>query len=1356
MFNIAAYTPLESLLLIQSLVAHGSVDPPAFTHVSSLLTTNSFIKDDDRYDEKRLSPGSLQELFLQILRDELRLEVENTDKAALDGSASPNKRRKLQAPSPYTLQEAYPYLPKVPALIDRLYSRYQEHQIRRIREDEEKFDRVQSEIKALLEEEDRERKEKEAREAQRQRDAAIRNHVPPVKPEERRGTVLLPNGTGATAGAGPALAPSLGSTAQPAERPHPVAVAPVPPPTPKPPRPAISTSKPASGLPKQPSPSLKPAPLHAPAAAPALPVPSPRPSAPATPNLAAPNQLGPTTAHPPSPSTAPALARPIAAPGSGAPNTPLQPHTSQVAAHAAVAGAKAQPSAIHHGNVPARRPAPVVAPQHSPAASNPAPLTPLLAKTGVAPPSQFGQAAAPDARHEPARPANGAVSSPVLQHPQGVVVSSRPTQSPQPPPPQLGVLQRPETVGKPKAPPPPQQATPTPPAGTPLKWEPPYKPPQPSTPSQRPQVGPPGAGHHHNMVPQTWTPHTHAQVQAHAQAQAAAMHAQAQAQAAQAQAAKSQTAQAQTAPAQTQVPHVQAVQGYVQAHPQGQTQAQTQAQVKTQNQVPPQGQVPSPYQSPAQLQARNAKPQQAPKPPPQPSHPVIFSHKPVLVPPQHASQGQLHAPAVDSKRPPVPVTASTQQPQRAPQSQPAQPIPGQATAPSVPPTPIPAQAAPAAHRPPAAKSPTLTPTPTHPPPPKRLSPTQSHQSPRISNHTQSQPPKSTPNHQQVYPNPQPHAQQQSPIQQQTRPHPPPLQQSIQPQVPVRPPVPVSVAQNTQLVPAVPAPVKIASPGPPAHSPSTPSLVSQPEAPKPHASPYDTTTTPVAAASGILKPQVSTPKPSAPGHRWTPLLPQTPANAGDVGYFPRHGSATKWKSNPTPSTPNAVEASGMAAPRAEPLSPVRSPATLAVAGVTPEVSLEGLANSAASRQSQPKAQSKKQQVQKLETGSLPKARQARQPRGKFHDAQDLPPSKEVEAQQQQRPLDEPHEAAKEPDSAKVKDEEETPRPSEETGDTTADESGPSQRHPAPSSTLPSRRGKRKRGESSGPDRTDVTPASISEAPPETTTAAAPAPTPAISLSEPPSHILWTRGFPRISSSALDQIGSHRHANMFAHQIRDRDAPGYKSIVLGPMDLKSIRAAINHGNKAATQAAAALPDGDPGTSTVWLPISEDLVPPRGIINSAQLDRELVHMFANAIMYNPDPQRGFGPSFLRDDDEDEAADEADASTAAAGMPGSNVLGYKVDENAVVNDTRSMFVEVEKLLSNMRAAEISRGAPPPPPGSTGLVSATAEDDDANRGASLDGAEDREGTAATDGDGTASGTAGTSGTTKRRRITRG
>jgi hypothetical protein len=120
-----------------------------------------------------------------------------------------------------------------------------------------------------------------------------------------------------------------------------------------------------------------------------------------------------------------------------------------------------------------------------------------------------------------------------------------------------------------------------------------------------------------------------------------------------------------------------------------------------------------------------------------------------------------------------------------------------------------------------------------------------------------------------------------------------------------------------------------------------------------------------------------------------------------------------------------------------------------------------------------------------------------------------------------------------------------------------------------------------------------------------------------------------------------------------------------------------------------AASALPGGDPGDSSLWLPSSEELVPPKGIINSAQLERELVHMFSNAIMYNPDPFRGPGPAFMPSED-DEGDDE--------GGTNENALGYKVDENGVVKDTYAMFRETEKLLSELRAAEIQRGGRPAP----------------------------------------------------------
>ncbi|MBE3112826.1 MAG: hypothetical protein IMZ46_20335 [Acidobacteria bacterium] len=259
--------------------------------------------------------------------------------------------------------------------------------------------------------------------------------------------------------------------------------------------------------------------------------------------------------------------------------------------------------------------------------------------------------------------------------------------------------------------------------------------------------------------------------------------------------------------------------------------------------------------------------------------------------------------------------------------------------------------------------------------------------------------------------------------------------------------------------------------------------------------------------------------------------------------------------------------------------------------------------------------------------------------------------------------------------KVKDESTTPRihASEDAGDTTADESLPGRRSVAASS-LSRRSTKRKRQDSEAP-------------------------------TGPPTHVQWTRGFPKVSSSALDQIGSHRDANMFAHPIRERDAPNYSGIVLQPTNIMSIKKAITHGNRVAMQTAAGLPGGDPGTPVVLLPISEDLVPPKAIINSAQLERELVHMFCNAVMYNPDPDRGPGPAFMR---------------GSHGEDGDDSLRYEVDEFGVVRNTRKMFVEVEKLLGDLRNAESQRGVPTSSlvamggtPGGAGSVEEGADDVD-------------------------------------------
>lgn len=155
--------------------------------------------------------------------------------------------------------------------------------------------------------------------------------------------------------------------------------------------------------------------------------------------------------------------------------------------------------------------------------------------------------------------------------------------------------------------------------------------------------------------------------------------------------------------------------------------------------------------------------------------------------------------------------------------------------------------------------------------------------------------------------------------------------------------------------------------------------------------------------------------------------------------------------------------------------------------------------------------------------------------------------------------------------------------------------------------------------------------------------------------PPTHVYWTRNFPKVSVSALETISAHRSAGTFATSVKEKDAPGYRNSILRPQDLKSIKSAIMAGHRA----AVAL-----GVDEDWLPISEDLLPPKGIINYAQLEKELMRMFANAIMFNPDPNRGIERKV-------HVAEE----------------GYDVD--GMVKDTRAMFIDVQKIVGELRLAE-------------------------------------------------------------------
>jgi hypothetical protein len=104
--------------------------------------------------------------------------------------------------------------------------------------------------------------------------------------------------------------------------------------------------------------------------------------------------------------------------------------------------------------------------------------------------------------------------------------------------------------------------------------------------------------------------------------------------------------------------------------------------------------------------------------------------------------------------------------------------------------------------------------------------------------------------------------------------------------------------------------------------------------------------------------------------------------------------------------------------------------------------------------------------------------------------------------------------------------------------------------------------------------------------------------------------------------MDDIASHKHASIFTTAVRPKDAPGYYEVIKRPKDLSNIKKGIATGAKQVAAAASDTPIGSPGGAggTIELPLTHDNIPPRAIVNPAQLEKELVHMFANAVMFNP----------------------------------------------------------------------------------------------------------------------------------------
>lgn len=203
---------------------------------------------------------------------------------------------------------------------------------------------------------------------------------------------------------------------------------------------------------------------------------------------------------------------------------------------------------------------------------------------------------------------------------------------------------------------------------------------------------------------------------------------------------------------------------------------------------------------------------------------------------------------------------------------------------------------------------------------------------------------------------------------------------------------------------------------------------------------------------------------------------------------------------------------------------------------------------------------------------------------------------------------------------------------------------------------------------------------------------------------------SKNFVKTSQLLLNEITSHKLAGIFAKPLSERDAPGYKNLVLRPQDLKSIKAAINKGGKAGQAAIEAL-DGDResghetvsragagegpvGNGIYWVKKTEDLVPPKGIVNSSQLELELVRMFANAVMFNPLPssERGFGRSLrLRKNGGDVVVAGSDMDGAVSEEDSGSSSG-SIEEGGIIADTREMFKDVLEQVTKWRELEDER----------------------------------------------------------------
>ena len=212
------------------------------------------------------------------------------------------------------------------------------------------------------------------------------------------------------------------------------------------------------------------------------------------------------------------------------------------------------------------------------------------------------------------------------------------------------------------------------------------------------------------------------------------------------------------------------------------------------------------------------------------------------------------------------------------------------------------------------------------------------------------------------------------------------------------------------------------------------------------------------------------------------------------------------------------------------------------------------------------------------------------------------------------------------------------------------------------------------------------------------------TPAISepskatLPRRPGYVFALKNLGRASSALLNTITGHKYASLFAKPLTEREAPGYSALIHRTQDLKTIKAAMIAGSKIVTALVEQSDDeAASGAPYLWVPETEDVIPPKGIVNSAQLEMELTRIFANAVMFNPDlaENRGMGPAFrtrartLKDHEagDGDAAEDPEADEEIEGVK-FEIGVARPDAGAVVKDARDMYAAVEEALEGWRTS--------------------------------------------------------------------